>query len=263
MGFTLIELLVVIGVLGILMAMALAAASKAAEKAKSVKCRSNQHQINLSYHLRLTDMGGNRLDGPEIVDWQVQEFGREELGWVCPMAPPRVKEPWINNGKPMSGSVFAAWEDPGWLQDGTNQPLFGANLRCGSYAVNGYLTQSELYNRWPSYLTAPSPHAFNLENQVTKADSTPVLGDGVVPYAQPLCTDLRPNNLTGHGASGIGVFANPRHGEHPSAIPNSWPTNQRLPGSVNISFFDGHSEGVPIERLWGLSWHDQYQIIDP
>ena len=250
-------------VLAVLAAMLLPAFSAARNKARDLQCRNNARQINLSYHVRITDGGGNRLDGPEVVEWQVREFGCKELGWVCPLAPARVEPGWINNGNFLAGGVFAAWEDPGWLQDGGNQPLFGPNLRSGSYCVNGYLTEAALYNRWPGYMNAPVPHAFRLQSQVAHADATPVLGDGVVPRSLPCETDLPPTDLNGHYTSGLGVLVIPRHGSHPTPVPDSWPRTKGLPGAVNLSFFDAHVEGVRLEQLWGFAWHDQYVAPSP
>jgi prepilin-type processing-associated H-X9-DG protein len=32
----------------------------------------------------------------------------------------------------------------------------------------------------------------------------------------------------------------------------------RLPGSINIALFDGHTETVKLERLWAYYWHLDY-----
>ena len=56
----------------------------------------------------------------------------------------------------------------------------------------------------------------------------------------------------------MNVFCIPRHGSRPSSAPNPWPSKGRLPGAVNIGFYDGHAELVPLEGLWQLYWHRGY-----
>jgi len=50
-----------------------------------------------------------------------------------------------------------------------------------------------------------------------------------------------------------------RHGNSPSSPPTSADTSQRLPGAIQMSFFDGHTEVVPLENLWTLYWHNRWQ----
>jgi prepilin-type processing-associated H-X9-DG protein len=36
------------------------------------------------------------------------------------------------------------------------------------------------------------------------------------------------------------------------------PLATKLPGAVNVCFYDGHVEQVKLERLWQLYWHKDY-----
>jgi prepilin-type processing-associated H-X9-DG protein len=57
----------------------------------------------------------------------------------------------------------------------------------------------------------------------------------------------------------MSAFAIPRHGSRPNPVPTNHPPTSRLPGAVNMSFWDGHVEKVQLERLWQLTWHRNYQ----
>jgi prepilin-type processing-associated H-X9-DG protein len=35
-------------------------------------------------------------------------------------------------------------------------------------------------------------------------------------------------------------------------------TSEFLPGAINIAFIDGHAETVPLENLWTLYWHKNW-----
>ena len=83
--------------------------------------------------------------------------------------------------------------------------------------------------------------------------STPLIGDGTSPYGGLSATYPVPTDLT-QGWN----FLIPRHGSRPRVIPTDHPPDQKLPGAVNIAFYDGHVEQVPLERLWSLSWHKDY-----
>jgi prepilin-type processing-associated H-X9-DG protein len=46
-----------------------------------------------------------------------------------------------------------------------------------------------------------------------------------------------------------------RHGSVPSSgAPRVNRASQTMPGAVNIAFFDGHVELIPLESLWSLYW---------
>ncbi len=54
-------------------------------------------------------------------------------------------------------------------------------------------------------------------------------------------------------------FVIPRHGNRPRTVPRYWPRSQRLPGAINVAFFDGHGQQVRLDNLWQLYWHVGYQ----
>jgi prepilin-type processing-associated H-X9-DG protein len=40
--------------------------------------------------------------------------------------------------------------------------------------------------------------------------------------------------------------------------PRRFNPQNKLPGAINMSFYDGHVEQVKLDRLWSLDWHKDY-----
>jgi prepilin-type processing-associated H-X9-DG protein len=99
---------------------------------------------------------------------------------------------------------------------------------------------------------------------VNRPAETPVLADGANLMVWPRADDRPPTSYDWGGSEwswhdNMAAVALPRHGGRPNAVPTEWPPDKPLPGAVNVSFFDGHSALVKLDRLWNLDWHKDYQ----
>jgi prepilin-type processing-associated H-X9-DG protein len=44
-------------------------------------------------------------------------------------------------------------------------------------------------------------------------------------------------------------------------VSTNQPQRGKLPGGINVSFYDGHVALVPLEGLWQLEWHRDWQSV--
>ena len=165
---------------------------------------------------------------------------------ICPKAVYNVKKP--------SGSATTAWVWGSEVKLGTREPRW-----AGSYALNGWMYAGD----WPdgAGLFPSVKNAFRAENDISNPSSTPVFSDSMWVDAWPQEKDRpAPNLLEGDAGlnAGLSRIVLARHGSGSMNVPRIIPTGSRLPGSINLSFADGHAGPTGNELLWSLTWHKNW-----
>jgi hypothetical protein len=163
----------------------------------------------------------------------------------CPTAPERSTAQLTRDPSP-EGWVTRTWV----VFEGS---ATGPRSYQGSYALNGYLYTDDPYS--------DKKNRFLSESDVKHPVKTPFFADSIWVDAWPLETDTPARNLFDGDKfvqGGLSRIAIPRHAASPSAAVKNFDRKNLLPGAVNVSFADNHTETVKLETLWNLYWHKNW-----
>lgn len=241
-AFTLIELLVVISIIALLIAILLPALSSARESARQTQCLSNVRSLGQAYVTWQVDQNFANHPYPRSSPasddffWVVGliGYGFEEPMRLCPDAA-TIDETNSPTGGVYWGTARAAWEESrGGYPD--------IPWVC-SYTFNG-----NFHSTPPPVGGADRDDLFGTIDKVTNTSETPIYGDGMWREVWPK-DDVTPqipgSVLKPHNPGGGGNV-------------RSW-ASSRHKRKCNLTYADGSAGPMPIENLWSLYWHKNWQ----
>jgi len=274
-AFTMVELLLVIAIICILAALLLPTLAAAKLHIEQARCLGNLRQITLAHHLYvddfrreipLLDSGGwiNGLWDTKLASY----YGNNQSLPFCPSASQRLIAAANLNGfagRAASSSVGTAdttWRSVGYVvTNGVN--MLSTNF--SSYGFNAWLCDPQAgFRNVAAFQASAGGRFFRSPSAVHSTSLTPVFADAIVPGVVPKPTDLPAADLY-LGRAGLEIrMTIARHGSRPpSAAPRNADIHLRLPGMIDVAFYDGHVEKAPLENLWNYYWSDGWQVPRP
>ena len=246
-AFTLIELLVVISIIALLIAILLPALSSARESARTTQCLANVRSLGQAYAAWNTDRNyrghpypGNTVNPDTDNFWIVSllDYGFQNDQRLCPEATT------VDETKAAGGpaDVNFGTASNAWREARAGYPYPDGNPWEASYTFNGWMYTE---GGPTAAIASASTKRFQAFDRLSAASETPVFGDGMWRNAWPEDTEPAPASITTPhtaGQGGVRTFASSRH-----------------QSKANIVFADGSAGPTPIEKLWQLSRHRQWQ----
>lgn len=263
-AFTLIELLVVISIIALLIAILLPALGAARESARRSQCLSNVRSLAQATYAFAADNDGKIMatSSGGFNSWTmvVQDYmdagprvvGGVKLGYFetnfCPEAPQdRTDSEMLALTGGTSAGPSTSWYHA-WGKTSSTNP----SIHAGSYGINDWVTYGG-----PLGHPGKLPKMPRLIENVKAPSNFPMYSDagwmGFAPMSD-ITDDTKPSSFEGVGTSPVDIFTESKEGLHRLMV-------DRHDQKLNISFLDGHAEGVAFQSLWDLQWHQTYDPI--
>jgi prepilin-type processing-associated H-X9-DG protein len=244
-GVTFLDCIAVVAFLSVIaVVLGPAILATAKERSHAIRCLSNVRLHGFAHSIEFKEDGVQYEGWPHLWIRQLEE-AYPPLGEArfCPSAPPAAR-----TDSTSGGTVRRAWRIDGG----------GGMIYEGSYGHNAWFYQNDVYNNDAVGLRKH----YKSEAQITRPSRTPVFADSVWVDAWPEPTDRPARNLiTGDDfLGGMVRMTIPRHAASRAAAVRDFDPARRLPGAVNVVFADNHVENVPLENLWKLYWHREWEV---
>ncbi|QDU71532.1 type II secretion system protein [Mucisphaera calidilacus] len=260
-GFTLIELLVVISIIALLIGILLPALGAARSTARNAADLSNLRQIGVAYFAWLTDNDFSGFsDYPMNLLTQGGYIDLENTDTVniCPETESPTD---VDDAVSQGATQIGANDWGGTASVAYQRGTFGGFVTRSSYTYNAWLATEQFANGTPNFVGNSYGFSYRDEfrwqnfDRVRNTSNVPLAGDGCWIAIAPDETRPAPGALAIHDRSAPFTNLQPfriygfhemymdRHGSH-----------------VNMGFVDGSVRNVPIDDLWDLEWHDNYDF---
>lgn len=257
-AFTLVELLVVVAIIAILIAILLPGLGKARAVSRRSACLTRVRGLTQAMQMYIADFNSlltYPANGtvPGMYNYwtlPLTPYGSSLKLRQCPEATA------ANAVLSSPGTALAVWNQPSLPTTGVLN-----TVQTGGIAFNGWLyhmisafgnndedatTNDQDDTMGPSPIRNTDP-AFLYAMPLNKGLSNiPTFADATWSEAWPLEGDAKPVDLT----KGAGNSSTDQMGEICIA---------RHAYNVEVAFFDGHGENVPLQKLWTLDWHNNWR----